>query len=182
MLSLGWGKPGSHRPKFQDSGSSSPILPPTYLFVGVPGQPGTKSRFSFLKNNFIYVCMFGCAGSSLLHRLFSSCSKRLLSAVVQASHCRGFSCFRTQASVVAALGLRTCCSQALEHRLNSGGSQAWLLHRLCNLPSSGIEPASPALAGGFFTTEPPGKPQVFFSMPTPPDWCQPSQALCPGGS
>ena len=29
---------------------------------------------------------------------------------------------------------------------------------LGDLPNPGIEPASPALAGGFFTTEPPGKP------------------------
>ena len=28
-----------------------------------------------------------------------------------------------------------------------------------DLPDPGIEPASPALAGGFFTTEPPEKPQ-----------------------
>ena len=28
------------------------------------------------------------------------------------------------------------------------------------LPDPGIEPASPALAGGFFTTEPPGKPPL----------------------
>ena len=27
-----------------------------------------------------------------------------------------------------------------------------------DLPDPGIEPVSPALAGGFFTTEPPGKP------------------------
>ena len=27
-----------------------------------------------------------------------------------------------------------------------------------DLPDPGIEPESPALAGGFFTTEPPGKP------------------------
>ena len=27
-----------------------------------------------------------------------------------------------------------------------------------DLPNPGIEPASPALTGGFFTTEPPGKP------------------------
>ena len=27
-----------------------------------------------------------------------------------------------------------------------------------DIPDSGTEPASPALAGGFFTTEPPGKP------------------------
>ena len=29
-----------------------------------------------------------------------------------------------------------------------------------DLPYSGIEPTSPALAGGFSTTEPPGKPQI----------------------
>ena len=29
-----------------------------------------------------------------------------------------------------------------------------------DLPDPGIEPVSPALAGGFFTTEPPGKPSV----------------------
>ena len=28
-----------------------------------------------------------------------------------------------------------------------------------NPPDPGIAPVSPALAGGFFTTEPPGKPQ-----------------------
>jgi len=28
-----------------------------------------------------------------------------------------------------------------------------------DLPDPGMEPTSPALAGGFFTTEPPGKPQ-----------------------
>ena len=27
-----------------------------------------------------------------------------------------------------------------------------------DLPNPGMEPASPALAGGFFTAEPPGKP------------------------
>ena len=31
-----------------------------------------------------------------------------------------------------------------------------------DLPSPGIEPTSPALAGGFFTTEPPGKPYEAF--------------------
>ena len=30
-----------------------------------------------------------------------------------------------------------------------------------DLPDPGIEPASPALAGGFFATGPPGKPAVF---------------------
>ena len=30
-----------------------------------------------------------------------------------------------------------------------------------DLPDPGMEPSPPALAGGFFTTEPPGKPLVF---------------------
>ena len=29
-----------------------------------------------------------------------------------------------------------------------------------DLPRSGIKPVSPALAGSFFTTEPPGKPGI----------------------
>ena len=31
-------------------------------------------------------------------------------------------------------------------------------HAPGDLPDPGIEPTSPALVGGFFTTEPPGKP------------------------
>ena len=31
-----------------------------------------------------------------------------------------------------------------------------------DLPGSGIKPVSPALAGGFFTTESPGKPSYRF--------------------
>ena len=30
-----------------------------------------------------------------------------------------------------------------------------------DLPNPGIAPVSPALAGGFFTTEPPGKPMTY---------------------
>ena len=35
-----------------------------------------------------------------------------------------------------------------------------LFPSLEDLPNPGIEPASPALAGGFFTIEPPGKPTL----------------------
>ena len=31
-----------------------------------------------------------------------------------------------------------------------------------DLPDPGIEPASPTLAGGFFTTEPSGKPRLWY--------------------
>ena len=43
----------------------------------------------------------------------------------------------------------------LEHRLNSRGTQ--LLLGMWDLPGSGNEIESPALADGFFTTELPGK-------------------------
>ena len=35
-----------------------------------------------------------------------------------------------------------------------------------DLPNPGIKPESPALAGGFLTTEPPGKPKVAISILT----------------
>ena len=53
--------------------------------------------------------------------------------------------------------------EALEHRLNSCGTQAYLFHGMCNLPGSGIKPVSLALAGEFFTTEPQGSPIVLIS-------------------
>ena len=33
-----------------------------------------------------------------------------------------------------------------------------------DLPRPGIEPVSPASAGGFFPTEPPGKPEICFFL------------------
>ena len=47
---------------------------------------------------------------------------------------------------------------------SSCGMQAQLLCGVWNLSRPGIEPMSPALAGVFFNTEPPGKPSKFFSI------------------
>ena len=55
------------------------------------------------------------------------------------------------ASLVAEHRLQT-------HRLSSCGSRAQLLHGMWDLPRPGLEPMSPALAGRFSTTAPPGKP------------------------
>ena len=55
-------------------------------------------------------------------------------------------------SVVAAYGV------GLEHRLSSASTWAQLLCSMWNLLRPGIEVMSPALAGGFFTTDPPGRP------------------------
>ena len=104
-------------------------------------------------------------------RAFSSCGAQelLFSCGARVSHCTGFSrvgawalCLSWQASVVSARGLSSFGSQTLKHRLNSWGSWAQLLPDMWYLPRSGIEPMSPALADGFFTTEPPGKPWNWF--------------------
>ena len=63
-----------------------------------------------------------------------------------------------QVSVAVAHGFHSCSFQALEHRFNSHGTWVQLLCSTWDLPSSGIELVSPALAGRFFTTEPPGRP------------------------
>ena len=40
----------------------------------------------------------------------------------------------------------------------------WSYPSLGDLPNIGMEPAFPALAGGFFTTESPGKPWSFLKI------------------
>ena len=55
------------------------------------------------------------------------------------------------------VGFSSCGSRALERRLSSCGARAQLLHGMWDLPGPGLEPTSPALAGGFLTTVPPGK-------------------------
>ena len=74
----------------------------------------------------------------------------------------GFSCCAARvlgawASVVVARGLSSCGSRALERRLSSCGTRAQLLRGMWDLPGPGLEPVSPALAGGFLTIAPPGK-------------------------
>ena len=95
---------------------------------------------------------------------FSGCGEwGLLSACGSwASPCGGFSCrgHRIQgarASAVVACGLRSRTSWAPEHKLSGCGAWAELSHGRWGLPRPAIEPVSPALAGGFFTAEPPGK-------------------------
>ena len=61
--------------------------------------------------------------------------------------------------------LTVTASLVAEHRLqmrrlSSCGSRAQLLGGMWDLPRPGLGPVSPALAGGFSTTAPPGKPQT----------------------
>ena len=78
-------------------------------------------------------------------RAFSSCGKRgpLFIAVHEP--------LTIAASLVAEHRLQT-------RRRSNCGSRAQLLHDMWDLPRPGLEPVSPALAGRFSTTAPPGKP------------------------
>ena len=98
-----------------------------------------------------------CAGFSLRWLLlFRSTGTR----------CAGFSscgarALGVRASVVVARRLSSCGSRALEHRLSSCDARAQLLCGMWDLPGPGLEPMSPALAGRFLTTVPPGKSLQF---------------------
>ena len=107
----------------------------------------------FLKKNLF---TFGCAGSSLRQAgVFSSCGAR-------ASRCGGFSCYGARS--LRLKGFSSCGSRVLENRLSNCGMWAQLHCGKGDLPRPGVKSIFPALAGGFFTTEPPGKPVwvIFF--------------------
>ena len=80
-------------------------------------------------------------------RAFSNCGKRgpLLIAV--------HGPLTITASLVAEHRLQT-------HRLSNCGSRASSLHGMWDLPRPRLKPVSPASAGRFSTTAPPGKPHV----------------------
>ena len=89
---------------------------------------------------YIYI-IFGCVGSSVLHRAGFSCS------------CgeQGYSSLQC--------GLSCCGAQALGRTgFSSCGALAQLLCDMWDPPESRIEPVFPASASGFFITEPLGKP------------------------
>ena len=126
----------------------------------------------FLKYIYFYFLNLSLAASGLCccAWAFSSCGEcGLLFIVVRgllivvASHCRAGG-LGTRTSVVGACRLSSCGLQALEHRLSSCGARASLLCGMWDLPGPGLEPVSPALAGGFLTTVPPGKSLVVFSL------------------
>ena len=112
----------------------------------------------FLIILFIYLLFLAVLGLHCHLDFFSSCGKQeLLSSNVRElliarvlSGCRAWA--------LEHMGFYSCRSQALKHRLSSCGARAALLHSVWRPPGPGVEPMSPALAGRFFTTEPPGRP------------------------
>ena len=74
----------------------SPALASEFFTMVPPGKRLYMYCFPLLFKN-VYLFIFGCAGSLLLHGLFSSGERGLLpSCSGQASHCCRFSCCRAQ--------------------------------------------------------------------------------------
>ena len=98
---------------------------------------------------YVFIYLLAALGLRCCTRAFSSSSERgLLFVVVRRL-------LIAVASLVVEHGLSAC-------RLSSCGAQVLLLRGMWDLPGPGIEPVSPALAGGFLTTVPPGKPSCLF--------------------
>ena len=105
----------------------------------ISGQTGSKMNRICDYNSKSYctfflslIYVFGCAGSSLLLRLLSSCVR-----------CKGFSLQRLL--LLRGTGCRVCGVPQLrlpEHRLRSHGAGAQLLQGIWDPPESGIETVS----------------------------------------
>ena len=105
-----------------------------------------KQFFLFVCFKYLFIYLFmAVLGLHFCARASSSCGERgpLFIAV------RGP--LTVAASLVAEHRLQT-------RRLSRCGSQAQLLRGMWDLPRPGLKPVSPALAGRFSTTAPPGKP------------------------
>ena len=107
--------------------------------------------FCFFLNIFIYLFIYlflAALGLRFCARAFSSCGKRgpLLIAVSGP--------LAIADSLVEEHRLQT-------RRLSNCGSWAQLLRGTWDHPRPGLEPVSPALAGRFSTTAPPGKPLLY---------------------
>ena len=97
---------------------------------------------------FIYYLFSAVLGLHFCARVFSSCGERGPLFIAM----RGP--LTIAASLVAEHRLQT-------RRLSSCGSRARLLRGMWDLPRPGLEPVSPALAGRFSATAPPGKPRYY---------------------
>ena len=134
----------------------------------------------FYTSFFKKILSFGCVGSSLLYTGFLQLRRAgaTLCCGAQASHCGGFSCCRApdQLQTLGLQQLRCVGSVVVAHGLQSTGSVV-VAHGLSCLRHVGsfrtrARTVSPALAGGFLTTAPPGKPLYLLSgithQPHPP--------------
>ena len=108
-------------------------------------MPRARALFFFLIIIYLFIFL-AVLGLSFCVRAFSSCVKRgPLFITVHGP-------LTIAASLTAEHRLQT-------RRLSNCGSRAQSLRGMWDPPRPGLEPASPALAGRFPTTAPPGKPE-----------------------
>ena len=108
--------------------------------------------FFFLIFFNLFYLFLAALGLRFCARAFSSCGKR------------------GPLFITARVPLTIAASPVAEHRLqmrglSNCGSQAQLLRGMWDPPRPGLEPVSPALAGGFLTTAPPGKSLFNLNIP-----------------
>ena len=97
----------------------------------------------------------------------AACMLSLVEARLLFFSCSGFSCCRaqtlgSQVSVVAALGLSSCSSRALDHRLSSCGSWAQLLHGMWISLDQGWNPCPLHWQADSYSLYHQGSPQLLF--------------------
>ena len=126
-----------------------------------PSQECDRGNFRIFNESFWLCWVFVAAEAD------SGCGERRCSA--RTAHCAGFSCGARAPGtrgLRAHVGSSRCGVRAQQSRPPGSGAQArWSGRRLSGCSAAGgifpdqgqDEPASPALAGGFLTTEPPGK-------------------------
>ena len=114
----------------------------------------------FFKYIYLFINFWLCWVFVAAHRLSLVAASKGYSSLL----CAGFSLrwlLLSWSKGSRRVGFSSCGSRALERRLSSCGTWAQLLHCMWVLPGPGLEPVSPALAGRFSTTSPPGKPSIF---------------------
>ena len=143
------------------------IIPSRSIYAVANGKISSFLFFFFIYLFIYFILFLAALGPRCCVRALSSCGeweplfvavRRLPTAVVPAVAEHRL---QSAGSVVVARGLSSCGSRALEGKLSSCGTRAQLLRGMWDLPRPGLEPTSPALAGGFLTTAPPGKPSSF---------------------
>ena len=118
-------------------------------------------EFLFVERFYIYIIylfIFGCAGFSLLHGLFSVCSEWVLF-----SSCSALTSDMQWFFLLWSTGSRVSGLQQLQlPDRRAQAQQLWCTGLSCSMahgifPDQRLNTCLLALAGGFFTTEPPGK-------------------------
>ena len=138
------------------------LLPDQKQIPLTPPIPHGNHSPAFCSNHFFFFFFLTALG------LFAARGHSLVAASggYSSLRCAGFSSrwlLQLQSMGSRRVGFSSCGTRALERRLSSCGSRTQLLRGMWDLPGPGLEPVSPALAGGFLTTAPPGKPQESLS-------------------